>query len=593
MCRSILSLSIISLCFYFVQGQGPMPCDGRLWYFSEDPTGVNPQGFLSFITGYKEGEAVNIANACPLGGGVKNALGADPVTGFLYFTNQVSGNLIRLNPVTCNQTNICPGLVNGASQRGTFDNQGRYWVITESFFAPKVYRLRCYNINTCSPVPGKNFALPGFNSKRTNDLAFNFSDCTFYTGNDSSVMQIDTFGNVLNVYTPGFGGLSDNFNYGGIAVGEDGNLYGMQNDGDLIRFNMSTFSAQSVVKVTPATGSVAEKDMACFPCNSVSTTFQTVDSICPSYTIKFDDMSSGYIKEWIWDFGDGTKDTLNMPGAKHTYLEKGQYTVTLRVVPTDLACFYIPEDTFQLVVNVTGTFLEAIGDTTICINSSAPLEAFGGLNYIWSPGATLSKLDSSYTIAAPKQTTTYSVTSIDSSSNCIDNASVTVNVVPLPVVETSPDTTILLGTSADLYASGGVFYEWMPLNGLNDGDNYLDASPESSTYYTVKVTDSNGCSALDSILVEVIGLPNLFIPNAISLNGDNFNDVFNVIEQNILEAQVSIYNRSGKLVLQSTVGDLPKYKQNLNKGSYIYHFEGISAFSKQKIEKIGSILAIE
>lgn len=44
-------------------------------------------------------------------------------------------------------------------------------------------------------------------------------------------------------------------------------------------------------------------------------------------TVTFTDVSSGSPDKWIWDFGDGTQSNVQHP--VHTYLEDGDYTVTL------------------------------------------------------------------------------------------------------------------------------------------------------------------------------------------------------------------------------------------------------------------------
>ena len=54
--------------------------------------------------------------------------------------------------------------------------------------------------------------------------------------------------------------------------------------------------------------------------------------------VAFKDLSSGSIKNWLWDFGDGTTSTAQNP--EHAYKEPGnQYVVTLRVVgPAGSSC---------------------------------------------------------------------------------------------------------------------------------------------------------------------------------------------------------------------------------------------------------------
>ncbi|PWR69733.1 PKD domain-containing protein [Methanospirillum lacunae] len=46
-------------------------------------------------------------------------------------------------------------------------------------------------------------------------------------------------------------------------------------------------------------------------------------------SVQFSDKSSGEISSWIWDFGDGTRDSIESP--THTYIHEGTYPVTLTI----------------------------------------------------------------------------------------------------------------------------------------------------------------------------------------------------------------------------------------------------------------------
>ena len=50
---------------------------------------------------------------------------------------------------------------------------------------------------------------------------------------------------------------------------------------------------------------------------------------CDSLEVQFEDLSTGDIDSWWWDFGDGTQSYEREPS--HTYMEPGTYTVTLNV----------------------------------------------------------------------------------------------------------------------------------------------------------------------------------------------------------------------------------------------------------------------
>lgn len=99
---------------------------------------------------------------------------------------------------------------------------------------------------------------------------------------------------------------------------------------------------------------------------------------------------------------------------------------------------------------------------------------------------------------------------------------ITITISVMPVISVSTATTICLGSSINLNASGGTTYQWTPAAGLSDANiaNPV-ASPSATTTYTVTVTNGT-CSATDTVTIAIVPLP---IVNAgadkIILGGDN------------------------------------------------------------------------
>jgi gliding motility-associated-like protein len=130
-----------------------------------------------------------------------------------------------------------------------------------------------------------------------------------------------------------------------------------------------------------------------------------------------------------------------------------------------------------------------------------------------------------------------------------------VEVFQAPTALASPDTIIVEGTAATIYASGGDFYEWSPA--LQLGCNLCpttSANPTQTTLYTVRVESIEGCVDTASVLVEVksdVGQV-LFIPNVITPNNDGYNDSWRIENIQLFPSnRVLIVNRWGDVVYQS------------------------------------------
>lgn len=144
---------------------------------------------------------------------------------------------------------------------------------------------------------------------------------------------------------------------------------------------------------------------------------------------------------------------------------------------------------------------------SICIGSTAQLQASGAATYIWSPSSGLSCTACPNPIANITTTSTYTVVGTDGF-GCVDSAQVTIAVNPLPTINAGTDKTICLGVATQLQASGGTTYTWTPTVGLSCTNcNNPFASPPSTTTYVVNGTDANGCSGVDTVIVNVNPLP--------------------------------------------------------------------------------------
>jgi len=252
-------------------------------------------------------------------------------------------------------------------------------------------------------------------------------------------------------------------------------------------------------------------------------------------------------------------------------------------------------------------------DTTICVGTTATLDAFSGLfSYSWNNGETAS-------IISPSSAGEYIVAVTDFASGCAGFDTVNVSVFPesslslgddrqfcigdtvildaqpgftsytwsdgstnqtntitafgevsVTIVDTnncvlqdminfSPDstyyslysdTTIFLGDSITLSGPNGVSHLWN--NGLTTQD--ITMSPIEDTTYIVTALQANGCYAVADVNVLINEELNFFIPNLFTPNNDKSNELFLIYGNGINEDNFNfaIYNRWGEIVFETT-----------------------------------------
>lgn len=111
---------------------------------------------------------------------------------------------------------------------------------------------------------------------------------------------------------------------------------------------------------------------------------------------------------------------------------------------------------------------------------------------------------------------------------------------------------IMRGQSVQLQASApSGSFAWTPSTGLNDpGISDPIASPAQTTTYTVTLTDSIGCSATATVIVQVE--ENAFVPNLFTPNGDGTNDVLLIYGLTTASTfRFRIFNREGSTVYET------------------------------------------
>lgn len=156
-------------------------------------------------------------------------------------------------------------------------------------------------------------------------------------------------------------------------------------------------------------------------------------------------------------------------------------------------------------------------DTSICFGSEATLTASGGQSYLWRPASEVNCDTCRISKAQPAATRVFTLEVTDKY-GCKDEDQITVTVLSLPLPDAnSSRTDICFGDSVMLGASGGIMYRWEPAGLLDQPAMRMSlARPDTTTWFTVIVSDQYSCRGIDSVLVRVHGLP-----NAIAMKDDS------------------------------------------------------------------------
>lgn len=297
--------------------------------------------------------------------------------------------------------------------------------------------------------------------------------------------------------------------------------------------------------------------------------------------------------QYLWN------DPLNQNSALADSLCAGNYQL---VVTDSKGC----RDTSQ--VNITQpaplsitTFSSPDYCGGICGGQAGALPAGGngGYTYSWNDPS-----QQSGAIAGSLCPGLYTVNVSDSKGCTISDTVSVFYLDSFPTVDaTAASQVLFLGQSTTLNAvtnGQGYTYTWTPTDWLsNPLLQAPSATPPRNILYTVTATDANGCTARDSVFIEVKDVlcrePEIFIPSAFSPNGDNRNDVFLVRGNTIESIYLAVYDRWGELVFETNSRDTGW--DGLFRGReatpdvYVYYVT-LTCVNKQRFEKKGNTTLI-
>ncbi len=268
----------------------------------------------------------------------------------------------------------------------------------------------------------------------------------------------------------------------------------------------------------------------------------------------------------------------------------GDTTPFITVSPDDTTTYYLEinnicsSDTDSINVFVRqlpSLITEPLIDTAICLGDSLQIQAISpsASSFIWKSDNSLSNLFINNPIAKPLETTMYYISIIDSSTNCNNADSLSVETITVSV-DLGVDTITCERIPLILDAGG-------------DFDSYLWSTNEITSFITV--TDSgtysiyvlkSGCEGSDTVNIS-ISCPSIFVPNVIKLSGTN--NLFRIRGERIEDVRVRIFDRWGKMIFEATdINDTWDGMINgkpANQETYVYivdaTLEGIGFFQQR------------
>jgi PKD repeat protein len=151
----------------------------------------------------------------------------------------------------------------------------------------------------------------------------------------------------------------------------------------------------------------------------------------------------------------------------------------------------------------------ANSNTTICQGGSVSFTNTSSNNplvYQWNfQGAadTTSSSENATATYPNAGTFTVSLTATNGNGSNTKTVNAMVTVLPNPLANAGPDTTICIGSAVQLQATGGTGYSWSPAQNLT-GTNIANpiANPQTTTTYVVNVS-TNGCTSSDTVIVTI------------------------------------------------------------------------------------------
>jgi gliding motility-associated-like protein len=294
----------------------------------------------------------------------------------------------------------------------------------------------------------------------------------------------------------------------------------------------------------------------------------------PAVFLDQSEVSTGYILQREWRFGDGTIQN-GYAASWHTYAAPGLYDVQL-IVTSDLNCvdsitrqvsiWELPVSDFSVSIN-TGCEPLAVDFTPTSTSASGNITTY---EWDFGNGVVSTEQNPMTTFTAG----TYPVQLISTSSYGCRDTLIRQNEItafPLPAPDFTytlqPGTAIMPDVQFLDRSENSVSRHWNFGDGnISEDENPKHKFPGKGVYYTeLRTVSADGCSAVTIKPVEILEEFAIWFPNAFTPNGDGINDFYGVTGVAVSELEFYICNRWGEILFTGTKSN-PVWDGYDNKG---------------------------
>lgn len=290
-------------------------------------------------------------------------------------------------------------------------------------------------------------------------------------------------------------------------------------------------------------GSMLNKSEQFALINGISSNLQKEFYFCPMEPVTFEAVTQDTLfSEISWQFSDGT--TQNGRSVTKAFSNPGCFDVKMvtSYFGSSGRCRLADDDITNMKVCVVNSLPLSLGrDTGFCKGDSLQLSSNinpEGFSYIWNTGESTSSV-------SVNKTGDYWLELRNG--NCAIRDSVKVAVTDKPVLHLGVKQFLCVNDSLLLKNSvneAGVTYTWN-----NGAVGYSQWVNEPGVYKLY--ASSGGCTNEDSVKVELMSCPDIYVPTAFTPNSDGLNDVIRPIVAGMELQYFRIYDRWGNLVFET------------------------------------------